>query len=211
MRIEFFPIPISIGLSLLLLFLAMDYYKHQDTAKLFFKAMFGLYLLVLLGGTLFPMPKPALLGGSYPVQSLSSIVERINWTPIGINGLLTLPQGVLSFDLAVNVLLTVPFGLGLPLVSPLRGRWMVILAFVPGLVIETSQLLLSLWLRVAYRGVDINDVLMNGLGVLSGYVIFLVFTALYASVIGWLNLQPKGVFAYFYLKARFHSRRRSMD
>jgi len=124
---------------------------------------------------------------------------------------LPLPQGVLSFDLAANVLLTIPFGLVFPLVSHLRGKSMILLAFVPGLVIETSQLLVSLLLRVAYRGVDINDVLMNGLGVILGYVIFLVFAALYASVIGLLKLQPKGVFAYVYLKARSHRRRQHLD
>jgi glycopeptide antibiotics resistance protein len=69
-------------------------------------------------------------------------------------------------ELFANVLLFAPFGFLLPLLVPAMRRWWRVLAAGAGvsLLIELSQIA---WPSV--RKADINDVLMNALGVLLGF------------------------------------------
>ncbi|MFD7525747.1 VanZ family protein [Paenibacillus chitinolyticus] len=47
-----------------------------------------------------------------------------------------------------------------------------------GVAIEGAQLVLSLLIRAGYRTVDVNDVLLNFIGVLLGYGCYHLFAAI---------------------------------
>ena len=156
--LEFFPFPFISGLTLL----AAWWILTRRRGRRLRAALFGLYLLLLAGLTLFPIP---------PVNQRSSVAQilaRVNWQPfIYLRYLQDYIAYVVAREIILNVLLTVPFGFFI------RGRgwrlavWMV----TPGLAIEASQLVASLAVGAAYRTVDISDVLLNTLGVLLGFAL----------------------------------------
>ena len=182
MRLEFFPYPFLIGLTVLLIFVNLPRKQPRDPARKFFLVVLGVYLLFLIGVTLFPIPLTSSVGGMYPRQPVSTIFERINLNPIRLSSLIAQFPNRMSFDLVGNVLLTIPFGFVLPFVARIKGIWYTGVGFGTGLGIETSQLVLSLALGVAYRAVDINDVLMNASGVMIGYAAFRISGVLYGAV-----------------------------
>lgn len=75
------------------------------------------------------------------------------------------------------------------------------MAVAVGVGIETTQLILSVVLGGVYRSVDINDVLMNAIGVLIGYGFFRVFSWLYVANAERVKIKLEGLFAYVYTVA----------
>jgi glycopeptide antibiotics resistance protein len=172
MRIEFFPSLFLVGLGICLLFLLILRGRGYSLRELFFLALFGIYILILIGVTLFPLPVPGFLGGPFPRQPVTEILERVNLVPTVFQQVAGVPLGSISFEITGNILLTLPFGLGICLIFPVRARLIPFLALAVGLAIEATQLLVSLIIGIGYRGVDINDVLLNAAGVLLGYGLF---------------------------------------
>ena len=68
----------------------------------------------------------------------------------------------------LNVLLFVPFSFLVPFIWPNRAKYTVLSGFLFSLLIETSQLFNS-------RQTDIDDLLMNTLGALIGYLMYCIF------------------------------------
>jgi glycopeptide antibiotics resistance protein len=131
--------------------------------------LFYLYLLVLIRITLFPVPLPGTLGNR---QTVSHILSRVNLIPFNFGRLLELHPNIIRYEIGGNILLTVPFGLSFPFLVQVRNRMVLWIALTFGLSIKTAQLLVSLAIGSAYRGVDINDVLFNAAGVLLGFLLF---------------------------------------
>ena len=86
-------------------------------------------------------------------------------------GVTLLPVLANARQLALNVVMTVPFGFLWPLVRQRRGLWRTVLAaFLLSLCIELLQPLLT-----THRTADITDLIANTFGGLVGYVLFLPF------------------------------------
>lgn len=75
----------------------------------------------------------------------------------------------------LNVLLFVPFGFGLPFVTPYGLAKTVIVGAACSFVIEALQLLTGLLTKVSFRIADVNDLIFNTLGATLGYVLFVGF------------------------------------
>lgn len=76
-------------------------------------------------------------------------------------------------DICANILMTVPYGMMIPFLSRLKKRWQYVfhmLAFPTA--IELSQFLLCIALDSHYRTVDIDDVILNALGIFIGYILY---------------------------------------
>ena len=67
-----------------------------------------------------------------------------------------------------------PFGFLLPFAAPRLASWrrIVLAALLFPLAIELCQLAVSLALGYSYRVTEVDDVLLNFAGVLSGYALF---------------------------------------
>ena len=76
-----------------------------------------------------------------------------------------------------------PFGFLLPFAAPRLASWrrMALAALLFPLAIEPSQLAISFALGYSYRATDIDDVLLNFVGVLSGYTLFVFVRAAVAT------------------------------
>ena len=96
-----------------------------------------------------------------------------------------------------NILLTVPFGFGVSFVVGLKPRHFLWLIPAVGIALEGTQFFVMLLLRIV-RTIDIDDVILNGLGVLIGYLLFRVFASLYIRGTQRFGLPRSGLLGYVY-------------
>lgn len=163
--------------------------RRRTASQLFLLGAFGLYLILLAAATLLPID----LSPDYraTMQRGASFTGRMNLIPFYFG-----PYGDLwrnRYALLSNILLTVPFGFGIGFVARVRPRDLLWLPLAVGLGIEGAQLGIGLLLGYPYRVIDVNDTIMNALGVLAGYAAFWLL----ASITLWLSErfvpQPRGL------------------
>ena len=183
-------------MSLLAVVLPIIWRRKRSAAALVFLGLFWLYLMLLVGATIFPLPIPLDWGGTTPRQPIGIILERINLIPFRYSHIFDLSLNIFYFELVGNVLLTIPFGFGLNFITRIRARHALWLAFAVGLSIELSQLLVSLLIGIGYRGVDITDVLLNAAGFLVGFACFSVFAWIFRAFIRLFRIEPRGIWGY---------------
>ncbi len=182
MRLEFIPYPLLAGLACLVLLLILLWRRERKQASLVYFTLFWLYLLYVTSLIVFPIPLP---GNFEARDSVSRILSRINLVPFAFSGLFSLAPAVIFENLAGNILLTVPFDFGINFLTRLPARRIPWIALAVGLSLELSQLVVSLLIGLAYRGIDINDVILNAVGVLIGYGLFRMLIWLYKSLSLW--------------------------
>lgn len=144
---------------------------------------FWVYTLALIHAVLFPiyLPQPG-VGFDYAStrEQLNHLLRYhgLNLVPFYFGSCWDLPRPCAN-GIFENILMTTPLGILCPLLRPLPARRIPLLALLVGLGTETAQLLVILLIGSNYRTVDINDTLLNALGVIIGY--------------GLLQLAPKMV------------------
>jgi glycopeptide antibiotics resistance protein len=104
-------------------------------------------------------------------------------------------------EIVGNVVLTIPFGFGINFLGQVKPRKILWLAFAVGFGFEFSQLIISLIFRSGFRSIDINDVMLNALGVLLGYALFIIFAWVYLKFGDHFKIKYKGLFADIYAVA----------
>jgi glycopeptide antibiotics resistance protein len=137
--------------------------------------VFAAYLTGVAAATVFPLVvDPEFI----EVMRRSSIWDGVNLVPFRLLGVGH--DG--SRQVLLNIILGMPFGFLLPFLR-VRSDHAVLgwgAVFVVG--IEGVQLLIDIAYGFAYRSVDINDVMLNFLGVVCGLAIFRVLARLYRSL-----------------------------
>jgi VanZ family protein len=113
---------------------------------------FVLYLVALTAAAFLPLPLGQVERGTGPAYDLA----------------LRRPDLLGGWEAQRNVLMTVPFGVLLPLVVRWRYEVLVLACVAVTLVIETGQLLVSAAVGWAWRAFDVNDLLLNTVGGLLG-------------------------------------------
>ncbi len=192
MRIHFLPYPFLAGLIALAVVLAFQSKRHSRT-YLFFSGIFGIYLLMVAAVTLFPIPLPR---PGAQRSSVAHILAQINLIPLDFHRLFRYSRIWIFLEIFGNILMTIPYGFGLPFLTQIRPKKFIWAAMAIGFTIETTQLLLALIIGASYRQTDINDFLLNTLGALIGYGLFQGFAWLYLAVYKDTELKKKGAFAY---------------
>jgi uncharacterized membrane protein len=81
----------------------------------------------------------------------------------------------------LNILLFIPFGFGLPFVTKLQMRKVVITGALFSIAIELLQLLTGIIAHMTFRTADINDVIFNTTGAAIGYLLFILFIRIYSN------------------------------
>lgn len=168
--LPFFPYPFLAGCALLLLLLIRAWRRNHSRAQVFFLLLLGLYLLLALSRTLFPI-----FYAQGWRQPASAILARINLRPFYFGGLFGGYPHIACLEIIGNLLLTVPLGFLAPLVGRINLRRLPGLLLIGGLGFETGQLLINLAFGGNFRSVDINDVILNTSGTLLGYGLFQLF------------------------------------
>ena len=180
--------------SIVLVFL-----RRRGVFYLFFFSVFWVYLLALVSVTVFPFP--VRMDGGFRFKTIWEQIghmvrfNSLNLVPLYFNNCWDIPRAC-AIGIQENILMTVPFGFGINFIARLRPRQLIWLAPGLGLLIESTQFALDLILGGAYRSVDANDVLFNGLGVWIGYGLFLVFAWLFLLIARHIRLSQIGFLAY---------------
>lgn len=153
-------------------------WRRAGRRTLAVRTVFFLYMVCVLGVTLLPVLAnlPKLAGNHYVPIELESFRDLRNG------------YGNAARQLALNVLMTVPFGFLWPLVRQRRGLWRTVLAaFLLSLCIELLQPLLT-----THRTADITDLIANTAGGLAGYLLFLPFAGPLLRLCKEKNAPPEG-------------------
>ena len=100
--------------------------------------------------------------------------------------------------LVLNILLTIPFGFGLPFIARLRLRQVVFIGVIFSIILEALQLVVALISGFTFRIVDINDVLFNGIGVAVGYALFVVFVRVIHLALDTWDIKQNAFLQYIY-------------
>ncbi len=174
----------ALPVYVMLLILAMK--NRRKFLPIIFQSILFWYIVVVMDITLFPIPfqEPAII---HPLPF--NFLEDNNFIPFNfikesITRLTPDPRApyipfydsfkVVLHQVGGNILLGVPFGFLAPLVWKKRNTfWKVLLAGLAfSVAIETSQFLISFILKYTYRIADIDDVILNTMGVALGYLAY---------------------------------------
>lgn len=163
--------------------------KGKSLSYLVFFSLFWLYLMQVASVAVFPFP----IG-----MSVENFKPNINLIPFDFG--YCDPRGIEQClrQIYENILLTIPFGFGLNFIAHIKPKKIFWLAAGVGMMLEIIQLAISLIFRASFRVVDINDVILNAVGVLMGYGVFRIFGWVYSHLIQSLKLQPRHIFAYIH-------------
>lgn len=172
--VQFFPYPFLICLTILSLICFLN--RKRGVRHLISLIVFGLYLFEVINMLFFPF----YIQDNWPANITSKEVLRtlndVNLSPLYFLSFSDRPFSMqwVIVDFGLNLLLTIPFGFGIGFFNKPEFLKLCLWAFGAGLSLETLQLLLKIGFN-NYHVVDINDVILNTLGVFVGYLLF-VFT-----------------------------------
>ncbi|WP_197483558.1 VanZ family protein [Paenibacillus elgii] len=133
--------------------------------------IFYLHILVVISITLFPIPVQSNL-----LLSLNrgNIEPNMNFIPF--KSIIDIMQNSVSPFVAVkqiagNILMCAPFGFYAPLLfQQLKSVIRIIISGILfGLCIELSQLIIGVGIGFFYRSLDVDDIILNTIGVILGY------------------------------------------
>lgn len=85
----------------------------------------------------------------------------------------------LSKDVFLNILMTFPLGFGLPFLMKCSWKKIAFSGVILGVLCESGQLVSALWAGFTFRNVNIDDVILNLLGTLIGYLLFKIFSRIF--------------------------------
>ena len=161
MIIDFDFSTILIG-SFIYIVICFYLYKRKGKEKIYFlfSTIMFFYFMCVIKLTLFPI---VMLG--LP----ANIKESIHLIPF--------QEGIQKTDL-LNLLMTVPLGIGTPFIAPIYNiKRSALLGIFTGIVIELIQYMETfLTGGFSYRIIDINDVIFNFIGCLLGFFALSVFS-----------------------------------
>lgn len=163
-----YPVAIVLGIITLAFYLVIAILKKVNKKKIVLTSIFICYLTAVVMITIFPIPlqgETEYFGDNtwYNYIPFNSIKEVL------ANGL----TKTAFLQIVGNILLSVPFGAYVIAVMK-NKRWWKLLIFALGftVLIESTQLVIDLYLNNMYRNVDIDDVILNALGAYIGYGIY---------------------------------------
>lgn len=179
-EINFFPLAFFNMAALLALLWLFN--RHRSWRFKFTLLAFWLYLMLVVRVMYFPLLVPHDWPASLSWQGMLNYLRySANFIPFHFGSpLAPASMHILNwpfplFDVLINILLTIPFGIGLKALTRINGWRALLAALATGLALEGTQLLLSLTLGGYPHVTDVNDVIMNALGVLIGYALYTVW------------------------------------
>jgi len=162
----------------LVLVLVIAFLLKAKPLKILFWSVFYVYIIVVLGLTLFPIP--------YQGAELFDSVPN-NFIPFRtIISTLQMGLTVTAFiQIAGNILIAAPYGVVLDLTMRKSNKiWLFLFPLLFPLVIESLQFIIGFAIGYNYRSVDIDDFILNALG---GYL-GILFSKLLLKNYGYKNL-----------------------
>lgn len=147
--------------------------KKYSNLEKFMIVSFYIYLIFLFSKTFLPLP----------INELDKIIFKNmaiknNYIPFKsiIEIITTSTNNVIIYQIGGNILLTIPLGFFLPIIYKninLAKAMKIGLAVAVG--IEIMQGVVSKIIGIQYRSIDVDDILLNIIGTIIGYLIYKIF------------------------------------
>lgn len=190
MFIDFDGNDLLIGIGILFILLPILWWRKRNFSYLLFFSIFWAYLLMVVAVVIFPFAIDTDYTGT-------TFAPSINLIPFYFGSCFMLVNLCVR-SIIENIVLAIPFGFGVNFLVKIKAKNILWLALAVGFVFEFSQFFISLLFRSSFRATDINDVILNGTGVLIGYTLFRLFAWLYLKLTERFNFQHKLIFADIY-------------
>lgn len=183
-----FPI-LGIIVCILFYFIYLRKKNYSFYLNIFY-FLFIMYLFFVFQKTINPIPV-----NKIAVQNLQHVYNPkttgplIGLTPFdGLKYLFVdtydIPKWIFLRQYVLNIIMTVPFGILLPLLIPkINFKKTVLYTFLFSLSIETTQLLMCLIFKANAWFFDIDDLITNTLGGVIGYLLYLIFQKILFKII----------------------------
>lgn len=142
--------------------LILKYKFNKSAAYLIIYTFLFIYLSEVLKYTQFPI----MVRTDLQEKINQNILASINFVPLVHLVKDDIQTSILNFVMAV------PFGVLVPMLKKVKFRKLLLYAVLFGLVIEAFQLIVALAVGFTFRVIDVNDIIFNGLGVVSGYFVY---------------------------------------
>lgn len=166
-----------IFLGLFSIFFYVYYKKSNNT---FYKNIlvysFGIYISILVGITLFPLPiqpEEIAVNIKYNLGLKNNYVPFINTYK---NLILDYNHGLIFASLKQivgNILIFIPIGIYMPyFIKKINLKKIIIIGLSSSLIIELTQLFINTILTYNYRSVDVDDLILNTIGTIIGYGLY---------------------------------------
>lgn len=162
--------------ALIILYFLVFYkkWKLKGVDKLFINTIMYIYLSFVLYFTLMPILTSLLFVFNHPYD-LMNLVPFIDV----LNG-----RGDFFRQIGLNIIMTIPFGILLPLVNEKCNNFIKVIfyTFLLSFSIEIIQPLIS-----GVRSSDITDIITNVIGGFIGYIIYLIFKPIIFKVLDFIK------------------------
>ncbi|WP_257143982.1 VanZ family protein [Bacillus sp. AFS002410] len=173
---------------LLMILIVLKIKFKKDIVYLFFFSIMFIYLCFVLKYTQFPI---------YISQTYRDMFGLHTGRNLNLVPLINLTKEEFETS-SLNVLMTIPFGFGLPFITKSTFKKIAISGLLIGVIIESLQGIIALLNGFTFRIVDINDVIFNCTGTLVGYIIFKMFSYVYKLLINKANLKLNQLLKHIY-------------
>ena len=166
MMIDFDLLSFLVGFLILAILIVILKKKfNKSNMYLFFFSIFFLYILNVIKYTIFPIE----IGTPFvaDLREKLTIFSRTNIIPFKYQNI---------EQTFYNILLTIPFGFGLPYLKKLNYKPILLWALTFSFLIESTQFIIALLIGYPYRITDVNDIIANTFGAIVGFIIFKIFS-----------------------------------
>jgi glycopeptide antibiotics resistance protein len=189
MLIRFDENDFLVGICILCGLLIFLQWRKRSLSYLVFFSIFWVYLLAVIAVVIFPVA----INMDYVNEAFT---PSINLIPFYFSSCSILKFCVI--EIVGNIILTIPFGFGINFLTKIKPSRFLWLSLAVGFTFEFSQLVISIVFRSGFRTVDINDVMLNALGVLFGYALFRAFAWAYLKFAEHFEIKHKWLLADVY-------------
>lgn len=155
-----------LGIIVLISWVIISYIKNYTLGNQILVSLFIIYLTTVVSITLFPI----IIDDETIYPSNINLIPFVNY----INSFfVTGVNKTMFLQLGGNILLAIPYGVAVPFFMKHKKRSNYIaVALIFPLSIEILQLIIGVVTQTMYRTVDIDDVILNFIGCIIGYVIY---------------------------------------
>lgn len=154
---------------LVLIYMVLNKYKFK---KLFYATLLYFYGVVIFHITILPIPLDSIVVESLQMLSENNVyIQLIPFSDIFTYNIYSFIKQTVG-----NIVMFIPLGFLLPLlfIKCRDFKSLIKYSFAISLLIESIQLILSLFLiKAPFRIFDINDLLLNTLGGITGYILYI--------------------------------------
>lgn len=158
-----------------IIFLKMKIKKNKSNLIRLIYYTFGVYIILIIGVTIFPIP---IQPEEIAFNTMHDLGVRNNFIPIKttFDNLISDIQhdmGIAPFkQILGNIIMFIPIGFYIPIINNKKKFKEVVLAgFIFSVGIELTQFIINTIIGYNYRSTDVDDIILNTLGAIIGYIL----------------------------------------